>query len=135
MKLRRPIAIIMVITLISSLFHFSASAEAYTYSGTTEDYVSDNITIKFHNEITEETRNKIIAHFSGKENPQSLETRGLTCTLLGHNLETGTTSTVTHKARTTAPRCLRETYTYEICSRCDYSEYTLAASQYIYCCS
>lgn len=92
-----------------------------------------NITIEFHNEISDEAREKVVAHFHG-EDENTISARGLTCTLFGHDLETGTTSVVTHKVRTSTPRCLRETYDYEICSRCDYSEYTLIGSVYIYCC-
>lgn len=93
----------------------------------------ENITIEFHNEISDEAREKVIAHFHG-EDETKLSARGLTCTLFGHKLETGTTTTVTHKVSSTAPRCLRETFDYEICSRCDYSDYTLIGSVYIYCC-
>lgn len=91
-----------------------------------------NITIEFHNEISDNARDRVIAHFHGEED--MIAARGITCTLFGHKLETGSTSVVTHKVNSSAPRCLRETYNYEICSRCDYSEYTFLYSEYIYCC-
>ncbi|MBR4858878.1 MAG: sigma-70 family RNA polymerase sigma factor [Clostridia bacterium] len=56
------------------------------------------------------------------------------CDLLGHKLETGTTVQIVHNARTTAPKCLEKMDSYEICSRCDYSKYTLISSKYISCC-
>ncbi len=92
----------------------------------------ENITIEFHNEVSDKTKERIVAHFHG-ENENAISSRGITCTLFGHKLDTGTTSVVTHNVRSSAPRCLRETFDYEICTRCDYSEYTLIGSEYIYC--
>lgn len=95
---------------------------------------AENITIEFHNEVSDEVKERINAHFHGEDDGVA-STRGLTCSIFGHKLETGSTSVVTHKVRSSAPRCLRETFNYEICSRCDYSKYTLLYSEYIYCCS
>lgn len=127
MKLKRFIS--CALALIIAICSFSTIAFAENNVET-----SENITIEFHNEISDEAREKVVAHFHG-EDVSVINARGLTCTLFGHNLETGTTSVVTHKVSSTAPRCLRETFDYEICSRCDYSEYTLIGSEYIYCCS
>ncbi len=117
-----------ILVLIFSFCSFQTIAFAENDVDTHE-----NITIEFHNEISDEAREKVIAHFYG-EDETKFSARGLTCTLFGHKLETGTTSVVTHKVSSTAPRCLRETFDYEICSRCDYSDYTLIGSVYIYCC-
>lgn len=131
MKLKKIVSLITALVLI-----FSAS-QLSVFANEQEDaaVVTDNgITLVFHDEVSEETKEKIIAHFAG-ETSSNIQARGITCTLLGHNLETGATSAITHKAKATAPRCLKETFEYEICTRCDYSEYTLIGSEYIYCCS
>lgn len=127
MKLRRFFSFVLALIIAVCSFQTIAFAEDNTEH-------NDIITIEFHNEISAEAKERVIAHFHG-EDENVASTRGLTCTLFGHKLETGTTSVVTHKVSATAPRCLRETYDYEICSRCDYSNYTLIGSEYIYCCS
>lgn len=125
--MKKITSFIMVFVFVIGSFQTFAFAETNNVEENT------NITIEFHNEISDEAREKVVAHFLG-EDENVVNARGLTCTLLGHKLETGTTSVVTHKVRTSTPRCLRETFDYEICSRCDYSEYTLLYDEYIYCC-
>lgn len=128
MKKTRIFALIMAIALILS------SAQIFAFAETATEAEEKEITVIFDSEVSPEIQERIIAHFNGEELPVA-QARGITCTLFGHNLETGATTTITHKARTTAPRCLQEKYNYEICSRCDYAEYTLISSTYIYCCS
>lgn len=127
MKLKRFISCALALIIAVCSFYTIAFADNNVENG-------ENITVEFHNEISNEAKERVIAHFCG-EDENAVSTRGLTCTLFGHKLETGSTSVVTHKVNSTAPRCLRETYNYEICSRCDYSEYTFLYSEYIYCCS
>ena len=102
----------------------------------TEAHTNEHIEIYIENEnISEETRNKIITFYSnGGEEQEGIATYGLTCTLFGHNLENSTVSTVTHKVRTTSPRCLKKIYAYESCTRCDYESSSLKTSSYIVCC-
>ena len=126
MKLKKLISCMLVLVIAFCSFQTIAFAENNVDK-------HENITIEFHDEISNEARERVIAHFYGEEE-NVIGARGITCTLFGHKLETGTTSVVTHKVSSTAPRCLRETYDYEICSRCDYSEYTFLYSEYIYCC-
>ena len=101
-----------------------------------ETETDEHIEIIIENEnISEETREKIIAFYSdGGEEKEGIATYGLTCTLFGHKIESTTISTVTHKVRSTAPRCLKKVYDYEACTRCDYEESTLKSQQYIACC-
>lgn len=96
----------------------------------------EHIEIIIENEnISEETRAKIIAFYTnGGEEKEGASTYGLTCTLLGHKLESSTVTATTHKVRSTSPRCLKKTYLYESCTRCDYEESTLASQKYISCC-
>lgn len=128
MKKSRIIALIMAIALILS------SAQIFAFAETTEETEQAESTVVFYSEVSPEVKERVIAHFNGEELSVA-QARGLTCTLFGHDLETGTAAEITHKARTTAPRCLKETVSYEICSRCDYAEYTTLNSEYIYCCS
>ena len=85
--------------------------------------------------ISEETEAKIIAFYTdGGEEKEGVATYGLTCTLLGHKIESSTVTTITHKVRSSSPRCLKKVYDYESCTRCDYEESTLLSSKYIVCC-
>lgn len=127
MKISKVISCLLSIILVFSSFQMLAFADS-------NDFSEAEITFEFYNEVSEATKKKIISHFTG-DSKTIIEERGITCTLFGHDIETGSTAVVTHKVKTTAPRCLRETYSYEICSRCDYEEYTFLYSEYIYCCS
>ncbi|MBE6819975.1 MAG: hypothetical protein E7516_02870 [Ruminococcaceae bacterium] len=79
-----------------------------------------------------EIQERIIADLTGEDD--GVETCNILCDLLGHKLETGVTTSITHNASSTNPRCLEKKHQYEICSRCDYSKYTLISSKYISCC-
>ena len=102
----------------------------------TEAEAHEHIEIIIVNEnISEETREKAIAFYTNVgEEQEGSATYGLTCTLLGHNLEGTTLYKITHEARTTSPRCLKKTYNYECCTRCDYEISTLISQKYISCC-
>ncbi len=128
MNKTRIIALIMAIAVILS------SAQVFAFAGNAHDHEEDEIVVVFESEASPEVKERVIAHFSGEELP-AVGARGITCTLLGHKLETGTAAEITHKARATAPRCLQATVHYEVCTRCDYAEYTTLSSVYIYCCS
>lgn len=121
------------ISCILALVFALCSFQTVSFAESNNENSKKNITIEFHNDVSNEVKERVVAHFHG-EDENTVVSRGLTCTLLGHKLETGTTSVVTHKVRTSTPRCLRETFDYEICSRCDYSKYTLLYDEYIYCC-
>lgn len=127
MRFKKVVSLVLVFVFAIGSFQTFAFAQSENIG---EDRV---ITIEFYNEVSDEVKERVVAHFHGKDE-NIVHQRGLTCTLFGHKLETGTTSVVTHKVRTSAPRCLRETFDYEICSRCDYSEYTLIGDEYISCC-
>ncbi len=59
----------------------------------------------------------------------------LICSIFGHSYNTERVSKVTHKVRTTAPRCWEEVYSVSTCSRCGDTQQTLVSSGYIYCCA
>lgn len=128
MKINKLLSLILALaTLICAVIIPANAAEADT---------NNHIEIYIENEnISEETKEKIFAFYTnGGEEKEGVATYGLTCTLFGHKLESTTVSTVTHKVRSTSPRCLEKVYDYEACTRCDYEDSTLLTSKYIVCC-
>ena len=127
--MKKVISLILSLCFILSLGVIPSSAE--------EAVETNDVTIIIHNEdISEETKEKLIAFYSTSENyNDTATTYGLTCTLFGHKLESTMTTVITHKVRTTAPRCQEKRYAYEACTRCDYENSTLIGTTYIYCCA
>lgn len=131
MKIKKILSVIFAIAMLVSIFTMPTNA-----ANTVETEVHEHMEIIIDDEnISDETKEKIIAFYSnGGEECEGATTYGLTCTLFGHKLESATASTITHKVRTTSPRCLKKTYNYEACTRCDFEETTLLSSTYIVCC-
>lgn len=129
MKLVKFVSVVMTLVFIMSALQIVSFAQ----DDTTCDHCSDEITVLVDESASEEIKNRIYAHFYG-DGEDAIQSRGITCTLFGHDIDIGTVSTITHKVRSSAPRCLKETFNYEICSRCDYEVYTQINSEYIYCC-
>lgn len=127
--MKKVICLILSLCFILTLSVIPASAE--------EAIENNDVTIIIHNEnISEETKEKLIAFYSSPEaQANAATTYGLTCTLFGHKTESSTTTVVTHKVRTTVPRCLQQRYNYTSCTRCDYEESVLISSSYIDCCA
>lgn len=130
--MKKIIALIMVVVSLFSVMSISAYAE---------DANEDTITVTvnetvfvFPADTSEDFRNKFIDHYFN-EGDEDVATYGLMCTLFGHKLESAVIQAVTHKVRATSPRCLREIYDTEACSRCDYITKSLISSSYIVCCS
>lgn len=128
--MKKIISILMAVLMIFSVMSISVSAEN---AAETVVVTVDGIDFIFDANTTEEFRSKFIEDYF---NPggDGAAAYGLTCTLLGHKLETSTVETITHKVRTTAPRCLEETHLVETCTRCDYVTRTTINSEYISCC-
>ena len=128
MKIKNLFAILLALTLLTCTCVLPTSAKETT---------NNNIEIIINDDVSEETKIKIENYFAtGKTvNDTSATTYGLTCTLFGHKLESSTVATVTHKVRTTSPRCVKKTYDYDACTRCDYETSELIATEYIICCS
>lgn len=128
MKIKKIFSLVLALATLFCAVAIPANAKA------TEAHEHIEIYIENPN-ISEETEAKIIAFYSnGGEEKEGVATYGLTCTLLGHKIESSSVTTITHKARSTSPRCLKKTYNYESCTRCDYEESTLLSSKYIVCC-
>ena len=119
----------LIAVLLSAMFIIGAMSVTVN---ATDSFEAPHIEFIFEEGTSLEIQNRIIADLTGENDGTA--TYGLTCTLFGHKLDTGVTTTITHNAKTTSPRCLQKTYSYEICTRCDYSEYTLLDSTYISCC-
>ena len=128
MKTKKIISLILAITIIlACMFIMPANAA--------EKEVEHIEIIIINEDVSEETKEKIFAFYSnGGEEQEGVSTYGLTCTLLGHKLESSLVSKTTHKVRTTAPRCLKKIYDYSACTRCDFEESVLVSSAYIACC-
>ena len=130
MKIKSFFAILLVITLLACTCILPASAKETTEKKT-------NVEIIINDEVSVETKAKIEKYFATGEpaTDDGVITYGLTCTLLGHKLENSIVDVVTHKVRTTSPRCVRKTYTYQACTRCDYEISELIDTEYIVCCA
>lgn len=128
MKTKKILSIILAIAILCCVFIMPANAAE------TEAHEHIEIIVE-SNDISDETREKAIAFYTnGGEETEGVATYGLTCTLFGHKLETTRVYKITHEVRTTAPRCLKKTYDYSTCTRCDYEESVLLSSAYIACC-
>lgn len=129
MKIKNLFAILLALTLLTSAFVIPTSAK--------ENINNNEIEIITNDEVSKETKVKIEKYFANGQPAENDNdtTYGLTCTLLGHKLEQSSVSVVTHKIRTTSPRCVRKTYLYEACTRCDYESSELMDTEYIVCCS
>lgn len=128
MKTKKVLSLILAITMLGCMFIMPANAAE------TEAYEHIEIIIVNQN-ISDETKAKAIAFYAnGREEQEGTTTYGLTCTLLGHKLESSKVYKITHKVRTESPRCLKKTYNYDACTRCDYEKSTLVSSAYIICC-
>ena len=130
--MKKILAVILAIASVFSLATFSASAENEDDNKVviTRGYV-DYI---FEAGVSDDLMNSFIYAIETDHDCDDTVTYGLMCTLFGHKLETSSAITITHNARTSAPRCLRRTYSVEACTRCDYTSQTLLASTYISCC-
>lgn len=130
MKIKSLFASLLVLTLLICTCILPTSAKETTENKT-------NVEIIINNEVSAETKQKIENYFANGEpaTDDAATTYGITCTLLGHKITSTSVDVITHKIRTTSPRCVRKTYNYEECSRCDYETSDLIATVYIVCCS
>ena len=134
MKIKKLLAMALALTTLLTIFIMPV--------GATEEQTNENIEIVIMNEdISEEAKAKIYAYYSdpdhNHENPEDgATTYGLVCSVIGHKIDTSVVSVITHKARATAPRCLKKSYQHDVCTRCDdYETSTLITSKYINCCA
>ncbi len=124
MKLKKLISIVLTVAFALSAF------QVFAFAGNAEAEYKEYI---FESGVSDELKARVIAVINGEES--EADPAGLLCDILGHNLETTSITEITHKASSTAPRCLQKTYSVNTCTRCDYSTKTLSGSKYIYCCA
>lgn len=130
--MKKILAVILAIASVFSLATFSASAEN-TDENTVIITKGDTDYI-FEAGVSDDLINSFIYAIETEHDCDDTATYGLMCTLFGHKLESSVVSTLTHNVRTSAPRCLKRTYSVEACTRCDYTSQTLLDSTYISCC-
>lgn len=128
MKTKRFISLILSLALFIGIFAIPTSASHVHETGDIEVIIEND-------ELSDEMKEKIISYYTDDNHDDDTATYGLTCTLLGHNIEITRTATITHKISATAPRCLKKTYDHKACTRCDYQTSSLLSSVYIHCCS
>ncbi len=129
--MKKIIALILVVVSVFGVMSISGYAEDANENTVT--VIVNETEFIFDANTSEDFRNKAISHYFNHNN-DGAAAYGLTCTLFGHKIESSVVSVVTHKVRATDPKCLRETYNAETCSRCDYTNSTLLSSSYITCC-
>ncbi len=122
--MKKLFAIILSVSFIFGAMTVTANAA--------DSLDAPHIEFIFEENTPAEIQERIIADLTGEDD--GAEPCNILCDLLGHKLETGTTIAIKHKVSSTEPRCMEEIYNYEICSRCDYSKYTLINREYISCC-
>lgn len=129
--MKKIIALILVVVFIFSVTSISVYAEDSNKNTIT--VTINEVDFIFDVNTSEEHRNKVVSHYFNHDDDDTVA-YGLTCTLLGHKLESSVVVAVTHKVNSTDPRCLEKRYFVETCSRCDYTNSTLLDSTYISCC-
>lgn len=130
--MKKLIAIILAAASVFSLATFSASAENADEDTTV--IVRGNVEYIFEAGVSDDHINSFIESCENEHGDEEASTYGITCTILGHNLEASTVISTQHKAYETAPRCIKNIYKVETCTRCDYSKTTLMSTQYVFCC-
>ncbi len=129
MKIKKPLCLVFALILALSAFH------VFAFADNSQTCTHPNVDVTFTSPVSAETAERVRALLCEDCEETESQTRGLMCDLFGHKLQTGNSIETAHQARATAPRCLQNTYYYEICSRCDYNTLTLTNSIYINCCS
>lgn len=133
MKKIRLLALFAAIAVILSsmqVFAFAAETE------TTENTYTCPCGIVYHFEegVSEEVKERVVAGICDEMEDDGVQTASVLCDLFGHNLDVNYTYGYKHKAYTSAPRCIKYTYQYDICTRCDYAYEYLIKTEKIYCC-
>lgn len=130
--MKKILSVFMALTLcVLSVALITSASEKPTVVITTDDA---EYTVEFENTNLSEEQREAIAHNLVFGKDDTVQTYGLMCTLFGHKTEENKVSVITHKVRTSSPRCKRESYLVTICTRCDYQEQELTSTSYIVCC-
>lgn len=126
--IKKIISMTMVVIIIFAL-------GISTYASTqTNIYELGGCTVIFEENTTLDEAAKLHIANELVYGDDGVQTYGLMCTLFGHKYETHDVQTVRHCVSDTEPRCMRDTYEVNICTRCDDSTTELVKSVYITCC-
>ncbi len=128
--MKKIIALIMAFVSLFSVMSISVYAEG---AEETVTVIVNDVEFAFAASTSKEFRNRAIAHYFDHED-DGAAAYGLMCTLFGHKIESSITSAITHKVNATDPRCRRQRFNTEVCTRCDYTNSTMIDSSYISCC-
>lgn len=128
--MKKFVLLLLVLTIAASFcLHISAADPEI-------DIITvNNVDILFdtNSALTYEEK-QLIAEYLVNGDP-GVQTYGLLCTLFGHKESTEIVTTITHRVRTTVPRCLEENWELVICTRCEtVIEETRFGQLYIDCC-
>lgn len=126
--MKKIISLVMVVVSLFLIMSVSASAEENNIT-----VIVNETEFTFDSDTSEDFRNKFIADYYN-DNDENAAAYGLICTLFGHKLESSVIKVITHKDKATDPRCLRELFDTEACTRCDYTNAVLISAAYISCC-
>lgn len=132
--MKKTVSFIMAMCLLicgCSLTGSAADAKSNVF------YYKDNtveVTV-LGDDISYDKMKQIADCVAGVEDDDGVSECGIAC-IFGHKLETTTSTSVTHNAYTTSPKCVKNTYSVEYCTRssCDYSSKTLISSTRIATC-
>lgn len=130
--MKKIISVLMAITLfaMSATLISSASEKAIIVITTTDA----EYTVEFESTTLSEEQRQSIANNLVFGKDDCIQTYGLSCILFGHNTEENKVSVITHKVRSSSPRCKRDTYVVTTCTKCDYQDQEHSGTSYIACC-
>lgn len=101
-------------------------------------YINDDIEILINNECSDAAANKLISafHKTSFSKATPMVTQSSIFCIFGHSLESGTLTRIFHNVNSSQPKCLKELWWYDVCTRstCDYSNYELVSSAHTYNC-
>lgn len=130
--MKKIISIFLMVTLfVLSATIITSASESPTVVITTENA---EYTIEFESTTLSEEQRMAIAHNLVFGKDDNAQTYGLMCTLFGHKTEQIKATKITHKVKTTSPRCKRDSYVITTCTRCDYYDEEYTGTSYISCC-
>ena len=129
--MKKLIYMFIATAIILSCLCISASAnDIFTY-----ETHETHCTVEIHDDNMSYEKKQAIANRLIGADEYEVAPANIWCDIFGHDYLYTTSTVVTHKARTTAPRCKQQLYDVTYCEDCDYMQQTLVSTSYIYCCS
>ncbi len=102
----------------------------------TSSHNESDITVIFKDDssFTAQEKELIIQSFT-EGNPSQMQPHGLYCLLFGHDYKSEVITVIRHKVNPAPPRCMKDYYNVQVCTRCSDTISTLISSVPIDCCS